>query len=278
MEWAKKHTSIDDQEYEAIMHSRRSILHDNKGNMWTKKEIKKQFDVSMGSFDGAEVCELIGLCIISTINESIKFESIGLYRDDGLAVLKSATGSESERMRKRLIKTFQDNGISIAIQANIASANFLDITLNLSTESYKPYRKPNDQPLYIDKHSNHPRHVIKTLPNAISKRISELSSTKKDFEEAVPIYIEAMKQAKHFCQIKYAKEHQQTCKQKNRKRSIIWYNPPFNNQVSTNIGKEFFKLLRKYLKKTINLINYSTKTAMGAHVLCSKSSEHIMQK
>ena len=108
-------------------------------------------------------------------------------------MLKSATGSESERMRKRQIKTFQDD-LSITSQINITSANFLDITLNLTTESYKPYRKPTDQPLYIDKYSNHPRHIIKTLPNTISKRISELSSTKKDFEEAAPIYIEAMKQ------------------------------------------------------------------------------------
>ena len=84
--------------------------------------------------------------------ESIKFESIDLYRDDGLAVLKSATGSESERMGKRLIKTFQDNDLSITSQTNITSANFLDIALNLTMESYKPYRKPNDQPLYIDKY------------------------------------------------------------------------------------------------------------------------------
>ena len=87
IEWSKKHTSIDNQEYETIMLSRRTLLHDNKGNIWTKKEIKKQFDVSMVVFDGAEVCELIGLCIISTFNESIKFESIGLHRDNGLAVL-----------------------------------------------------------------------------------------------------------------------------------------------------------------------------------------------
>ena len=71
IEWAKKHTSIDDQEYETIMHSRWTLLHDNKGNMWTKKEIKKQLDDSIGAFDGAEVCELIELCIISTNNERI---------------------------------------------------------------------------------------------------------------------------------------------------------------------------------------------------------------
>ena len=42
MEWSRKHTSIDDQEYEAIMHSRRTLQHDNNGNMWTKKEIKNK--------------------------------------------------------------------------------------------------------------------------------------------------------------------------------------------------------------------------------------------
>ena len=61
---------------------------------------------------------------------------ISHYRDDGLAVSKSATGSESERMRKRLIKTFQDNGLGITSQTNITCANFLDISLNLTTESY----------------------------------------------------------------------------------------------------------------------------------------------
>ena len=59
-----------------------------------QQAIKEQFHVPMGAFDGAEVCELIGPYIISIISESINFKSIGPYRDDGLAVLKSATGSE----------------------------------------------------------------------------------------------------------------------------------------------------------------------------------------
>ena len=39
--WAKTHTSIDDQEYKTIMHSRQILLHDSKGNMWTKKKSLK---------------------------------------------------------------------------------------------------------------------------------------------------------------------------------------------------------------------------------------------
>ena len=49
---------------------------------------------------------------------------------------------------------------------------------------------------------------------------------------------------------------------------ILSYNPTFNNQVSTNIGKEFFKLLRKYFPKEnkfYKLFNRNNiKTAMCA--------------
>ena len=44
--------------------------------MRTKKNLEKQFDVLIGAFDGAVVCELIGLFNLSTINKGINFESI----------------------------------------------------------------------------------------------------------------------------------------------------------------------------------------------------------
>ena len=42
-----------------VMHSRRSLLY-NKGEPWVKKE-DEHFDVTMGAYDGAEVCELVGI-------------------------------------------------------------------------------------------------------------------------------------------------------------------------------------------------------------------------
>ena len=38
----------------------------------------------------------------------------------------------------------------------MVETDFLDVTLNLETFEYKPYRKPGDTPLYIHVHSNHP--------------------------------------------------------------------------------------------------------------------------
>ena len=46
---------------------------------------------------------------------------------------------------------------------------FLDVTFDVSTGKYKPYRKPNDDPLYINKHSNHPPSILRQLPTSINK-------------------------------------------------------------------------------------------------------------
>jgi hypothetical protein len=46
------------------------------------------FDVNMGSFDGAEICELVGLFVLNHLGKRFGKENIGLYRDDGLAIIK----------------------------------------------------------------------------------------------------------------------------------------------------------------------------------------------
>ena len=43
-----------------IKHSRKALLFNN-GSQWVKRNGNEEFDVTMGSYDGAEVCELVGL-------------------------------------------------------------------------------------------------------------------------------------------------------------------------------------------------------------------------
>ena len=78
-----------------------------------QEKLKNQFDVSMGANDGAEICELVGLYILTEIHKNIDFTSVGLCRDDGLAVIRSASGSSLDRYRKKLITLFQDNELKI---------------------------------------------------------------------------------------------------------------------------------------------------------------------
>ena len=60
-----------------------------------KKTTDDCFDVTMvtmGSCDGAEICELDGLYILNKLSEVVDKRNIGLYRDDGLAVLRTKSG------------------------------------------------------------------------------------------------------------------------------------------------------------------------------------------
>ena len=100
----------------------------------------------MGSYDGAEICELIGLFILNSLQELFG-KDVGLYRDDGLAVLNTKSGRLCEKAKKDLTRKFNELCLSITVLTNQQRTNFLDITFDLANDTYKPYRKPNDEPL-----------------------------------------------------------------------------------------------------------------------------------
>ena len=79
------------------MHSRKSLLFNN-GDAWIKKD-NSSFGVTI-SYDGAEVCELVGLFILNGLGNTYGKENIGLYRDDGLAVFKNITEPQADSRRR----------------------------------------------------------------------------------------------------------------------------------------------------------------------------------
>ena len=109
----------------------------------------------MGSFDGAKICELVGLFLLNNLTQLVGNNNIGLYRDDSLAILENASGPSSERIKKWIIKLFQHHSLKITAEINLVQTNFLDVTLDLRSGRYWPFRKPNDRPLYIHRLSNH---------------------------------------------------------------------------------------------------------------------------
>ena len=139
----------------------------------------------MSCYDGAEVCGMVGTYILNKLKNITNKENIGLYRDDGLGKFQNMPKTEIERKKKQIVKVFKDCGLSITIKCNLKSEDFLDITFDLLNEIYKPYRKPNNKPLYINKHSNHPPNILKQLPKSIEKRISETSSNIDVFNRSI---------------------------------------------------------------------------------------------
>ena len=65
--WAKQFVDISDEEIEIIVETKKSILFMN-GEFWTKKG-DNNFDVAQGGFDSAEICDLVGLFLLSEIEK-----------------------------------------------------------------------------------------------------------------------------------------------------------------------------------------------------------------
>ena len=158
----------------------------------------------MGFFDGAEICELVGLFILNKLSNIIPTKDLGLYRDDGLAVLRNKFGPEMERTRKNIIKAFQDIELNITAETNLFQTDFLDVTFNLKSNKFSPYRKPNDHP-FINNQSNHPPSIRKQLPDMINDRISKLSHNQDSFNQAFPLYTEALKNSGYKASMIYNK-------------------------------------------------------------------------
>lgn len=86
------------EQLEIIFHYRNSGLFQN-GEAWIKTSGNGAFDVPQGSFDSAEVSELMSLYIFNKINEIFHVDSHGLYRDDGLMIVLDIR-KVNERIRK----------------------------------------------------------------------------------------------------------------------------------------------------------------------------------
>ena len=144
------------------------------------------FDVTMGYFDGAEICELVGLFFLSKLSNIIHIDNIGLYREDGLAIIRKASGPEMECTRKKVIAIFKMHRLKVTADTDLFQTDFLDATFDLNSGKFWPYRKPNDSPLYINTRSNHPPSITKQLPHMINKRIAQLSCNGESFDNAIP--------------------------------------------------------------------------------------------
>ena len=137
IQFAKERVPITRNHVEVIFHARKSVLYNN-GEPWVKKE-GGSFDVTMGAYDGAEVCERIGIYMLYLKGKKCDPKNIRLYRDDGLAVLNNASGPASEKVKKHLQYLFEQKGLQIIIACNLKVINYLDVAFNLSDGSSRAY-------------------------------------------------------------------------------------------------------------------------------------------
>ena len=119
------HTAISAEDIRIIKHSRNSLLFDLEESK-KKKETSSSFNVTMGRYNGAELCELIGNFTQSVLQVIMNKEAMGLYRDDGFIFLQNENNQKTENFRKKVIQVFKENGFSIDIMTNVVEINFLE--------------------------------------------------------------------------------------------------------------------------------------------------------
>ena len=201
----------------------------------------------------------------------------GLYRDDGLACLKNLNGHRSDKLRNYITKVFKEMRLALTIQSNLTMVNFLDVTFNLKDSTYKPYKKPNGIPTYININSNHPSNIIKQIPTIISKRISQISSNEDIFKNAAPYYENVLKASGYQQKLSYQSETLNEGSRRNRSRKIIWFNPPFSINVKSNIAREFLHLINKHFPKKHRLHKLFNSNNVKVSYSCMPSVESYIK-
>ena len=97
-EFAATYTAVTEKEVGTIRHSRESFLCAGE-KLWMKRDRNGIFDVTLGCFDSADICELVGAFALVKIMEEFATKDVALYRDDCLAVLRRVPGCAADRKR-----------------------------------------------------------------------------------------------------------------------------------------------------------------------------------
>ena len=121
------------------MQARKTLLFNNE-EPWCKRNNDDEFNVPMGSYNGAKVCELIGAFMLNELSGVVDKKELGLYRNDGLGVMRNIGGPEIERRKKKIIQIFKSHNLNITVQTSSKIVPYLDLELNLTSGVYKPYR------------------------------------------------------------------------------------------------------------------------------------------
>ena len=113
---AKPFDTISKEKVKTLMHSLKSLLFNNKSG-WVKRG-NPDFEVTIGSFDAVEICELVGVYILNIVDEKYEKERAGLHRDVGLACFENVSW-------KDVIKIFKQKfDLNIASETNLKTVVF----------------------------------------------------------------------------------------------------------------------------------------------------------
>ncbi|XP_014780823.1 GATA zinc finger domain-containing protein 14-like [Octopus bimaculoides] len=158
------------------------------------------------------------------------------------------------------------NGLSITIINEYRRVNFLNATFDLDTGLHEPFHKPNENLKYINIGSNHPPSKMLTT----SRKPNNYKSNIKNLDNRIPKHKIRLTKSKHIRinhelkksynrqQIKRlppqnlvaaSSTHTNRPNQKFKNHDVLWYNPVWNSNNSSNIAKQCLTALDRCFSK-----------------------------
>ena len=107
-------------------------------------------------------------------------------------------------------------------------------------------------------------------------RLSSLSINKDGFNEEKPLYEKTLKSSGFNKNLKFESFQEKTSK--NRKRKVVWFNPPYNAEVKANIGKTFLKLVRKHFHKRHRYKKIFNTNTIKLSYSCTPNVKNLIKK
>ena len=175
-----------------------------------------------------------------------------------------------------LLKIFKEIGFKIEIQTHLQIVNFLDVTFNLATGTYRPYKKANDPSLYTSTSSKHPPQVIKQLTTSFNERLNK-NSPSEIFSASKYEYGTALKNSSYQQTELIFNKKKQWKQKRNRSQNIIWFNPPSSRNVTTSVAKHFFNLLDIHFPNSNKVHKIFNRITVKVSYCCTENLSSIIK-
>ena len=172
------------------------------------------------------------------LSKQITKNDIGLYMDDGLAILKNTSGPAAKKLKKKFQKLFKEKDLDILVQCNWKITNYLDITL----------KNPAKKSTILTSIQTTLHQSLKRFYNQLKKDLQFCHHQKifYIFQKSPVYYAKCLKNSGYKTKLKYQKPKENNQNKKKRKRNIIRFHPPYSNLLKTSIERIFIKIISKH--------------------------------
>ena len=150
--WMQSYTPINNQCIDLILQSIKMFLYFE--DEWWVKNNNKDFNVSQGSYDSAEIYELDGQFLLSEMEKFIPKKLLRRQTFHGRPPLPICI----ERLRKQTRKVFNaEHCLKFTVELNRRSTDFLDVIFDLVHISLTDKMSASPPPplIFISSESNH---------------------------------------------------------------------------------------------------------------------------